>query len=107
MATSSWQAEEELIATAGDGKRLALTVKIGTPIRVGPDEWSCPVAVNGLVDELRPLRGASSLQAMCLATTLARRILEDLVAQGGRPTYRGSDGDFDIEATFSGVGGPA
>jgi hypothetical protein len=107
MTSPDWQAEESLVATDSDGREVSLTIRIGTPVRVGPTEWYCRIAVDGLVDELKPARGASSLQALCLATTLARRLLEAFVARGGTLAYSGAREAFDIQATFSGIGEPA
>lgn len=107
MTSPHWQAEESLVATDKGGTPVAVTIRIGTPVCVGPTEWSCPVAVDGLVNDLRPSRGGSSLQALCLATTLARRLLEDFVARGGTLSYAGAQDAFEIKATFSGIGEPA
>ena len=77
---------------------------IGRPYALSTDEWACPVALTGLQDTLHDVHGASSLQAMCLAASLLRRLLTAFVDDGGSLRHPADGGVFDIAACFSGVG---
>ena len=68
VATTTWLCER-------DGNRLGVTIEIGSPYQCGPEEWACSVALNGLHDKLRDIRGGDALQALCLALRLAFSLL--------------------------------
>lgn len=106
MMTPNWIAEEAIEATLHTGEVLHVRVRIGQPYSASADEWACSVALEGMHDRLRDIHGASSLQALCLATSLARQLLTDFVEDGGSLRYPGRSDEFDIGATFSGVGRP-
>ncbi|WP_104204054.1 DUF6968 family protein [Billgrantia saliphila] len=59
--------------------RFANTVEIGTPYQFGtdPEEWACPVAVHPLHEQLRDTHGDNSIQAHCLAMSLAQQVLAE------------------------------
>ncbi len=61
-----------------------------------PEEWSCPVSVRPLHDQLSDQHGGDSLQALCLAIRLALDLLKDFRAKGGVLLIDGED--FPIEA---------
>jgi len=60
--------------------------------------------MQGLHDRLRDVHGEDSLQALCLALSLARQLLTSFVEDGGRVVYAGTDSDYAIDATFSAIG---
>lgn len=85
-----------------DGRERPVTAAIGLPYR-GTSEWRCPVALDGLHDQLAHAGGEDALQALCLAAWLLRTLLEDVKARGGE--IRHADGsEFSIEANFGRVG---
>jgi hypothetical protein len=56
-----------------------IDVLIGTPYQVWDDQeyaWVCPVEVRPLHPELQEALGSSSLQALCLASSLAFSLLQ-------------------------------
>lgn len=97
-------AEESLIAVRPSGERVPVAAGIGRPYAVGPEEWACPVTLAGLYQTLADVHAGSSLQALCLAASLIRNLLTFFVNDGGRLFYDDGQSEFDINATFSGIG---
>ena len=102
---SKWIAEESLDAIRSGGVPLRVVVRVGAPYRAGADEWACAVAVDGLQGRLRDVHAGSSLQALCLATSLARSIVGGFVEERGQLNYAGTAEAFDVNACFGGLGG--
>ena len=86
------------------GERHQVTVEIGRPYQAPEGEWACPVGMRGFHNSLPDVRGEDSLQALCLAASLVRMLLTGFVADGGRIFFLNSDSEYDLDATFSGVG---
>jgi len=59
-------------------------VMIGKPFEGEDGIWASPVAAEGLFGRLTDIRGSGSLQALCLAISLARKLLEDFIGRGGK-----------------------
>ena len=85
--TVDWIAEVSFLAQLPEGAARPITIRIGRPEQVGPGEWACAVAMEGLHDRLAPVRGADALQALTLAWQLAERLLAGFVERGGRLSY--------------------
>ena len=49
---ASWIATRTLLAVRPDGQELAITLRIGVPYEIAPEEWACPVAIEGLRERL-------------------------------------------------------
>jgi hypothetical protein len=84
--------------------RFEITVQIGTPYQVGtiPEEWACPVSVKPLYKVLHDAHGEGSLQALCLAISLAQDLLQAFRENGGKLTFETGD-EFPLEAYSFGV----
>jgi hypothetical protein len=65
-------------------KRFRITVEVGKPYRVGPHEWACPVGLKGLHQSLPDVHGDDALHALCLAVSLAGRLLQYFKDEGGK-----------------------
>jgi hypothetical protein len=75
----------ELDACWPDGRRDRIRVSVGAPYRDPvPGAWRCPVRLDGLYAELRPIAGEDSLQALTLALGLIHRLLSDVTERGAR-----------------------
>jgi len=79
------------IAVAGDGRVSPLVawnsmpgLRVCRPYRATSGEWRCPVAMSGLEERLPDMAGEDSLQALCMALSTVRVLLEHFVEQGGR-----------------------
>src|ERR1700756_2633514 len=92
-------ASDVFVAQKPGEERVELRVEVGTPWQEEPHVWACPVSVTPLYKKLQEARGDSSLQALCLAVSLARSLLEGFVEDGGHLTYP-SGGAVDLKATF-------
>lgn len=81
-----------------------IRIEIGTPYPVGdsPQEWACPVAVYPLFNTLHDAHGGSSLQALCLAMSLALDLLQGFKDKGGVLFYTPGE-EFPIEAYAFGI----
>jgi len=79
----------DCIPHAGD--RFACIVQIGIPQQAATGEWACSVVMLGLEKRLPDVRGEDSLQAVCLALTLVRRLLTHFVEDGGRILIPGTN----------------
>ena len=102
---TDWIAEEALDAVQKTGEVFALDVRIGKPVQISAHEWKCSVSLQGLYGELHDVHGTTSLQALCLTASLARRLLSHFVQDGGQLRHRGTNEPFDIGASFGNVGG--
>ncbi|MBX3485152.1 hypothetical protein [Phenylobacterium sp.] len=85
-----------------DGTTTPVTIGIGTPYRCTTGEWACPVKLTGLYESLADARGGDSLQALCLALSLAFDLLQDVRDRGGRLSFEGGS-EFPLEAYAFGV----
>ena len=90
----------EIRCIAPDGRAFDVRVVVARPYRAPSGEWRCPVVMAGLQERLPDMAGEDSLQALCMALSTVRMLLEHFVAQGGQMFHRGSQSPFDIAATF-------
>lgn len=82
-----------------NGQKFEIMVEIGQPYRCedSPDQWACPVSLEGLHGHLSDARGLDAVQALCLAVCFAFDILSDFKASGGRLLLR-DGGEVPLEA---------
>ena len=95
----------ELVALHADGRRVPFALRLHAPEEAPTGEWQCTLRLDGLIDELAPVSGDDSLQALCLALLLAARLLRRFIAGGGRLLDPlGGDEDWPLEAYFGWLG---
>ncbi|MGD0948829.1 MAG: hypothetical protein ABSA52_15565 [Candidatus Binatia bacterium] len=87
-----------------NGDRVLVTAEIGRLYDSGAGDWACPVTLRGLYDRLTDIHGVDSLQALCLAASLVRKLLTSFVDDGGRVLHPEDESEVDFNATFSGIG---
>ena len=82
-------ASEKLLAQRPGEQAFEFIIEVGTPYRIAhdPEEWACPISMKPLHYDLRDAHGNSSLQAICLATTLALHLLQEFKQLGGIVRY--------------------
>ena len=90
-------ASSTVVLSSPSGERRLLTVKIGRPYTVDELEARCPVAIDGLDGQYVDIAGNDTLQALGLATRLARTRLEDQLTKGARLTWPGAGEDEDVD----------
>jgi hypothetical protein len=77
-------ATREMLGQRDGGERFSISIRIGGPYRVNDVSWACPIAVEGIDNELADMHGIDSWQALLLAVSLARSRLEHFLETGGR-----------------------
>ena len=95
----------DLLSAGGSKRRIVL--RVGKPYCISPQEWACPVELQGFEPRHPDIRGQTSLQALCLAINLVRLRLKDFVKKGGKllDTTDGSEWSLrDLAATFGEIG---
>lgn len=92
-------ASEKIWAQRPGEDAFEIRIEIGAPYRVGddPEEWACPVELLPLHNRLHAAHGSSSVQALCLALSLALGLLYAFKAKGGAVFYSPGE-DFPFEA---------
>lgn len=86
--------------TYPDGRRVSGCIWIGMPYTVDELQANCSCGIDGLDEQLRPISGNDTLQALLPATRLLAMRLTDFVEKGGRVVYSGTDDEVDLEAYF-------
>lgn len=83
--TNELIASTEFLAKLPDGEPFQVRVEIGRPYLSSedPEEWKCPVSVQGLHPQLPDISGVDSLQSLCLAIRLAFDLLHAFRENGG------------------------
>jgi hypothetical protein len=79
----SYIATRTIVGTTESRGTFDIRICIGMPFEFGPDEWACPVALEGLHVSLGAPHGEDSFQALMLAQKLARQLLTYFVEDGG------------------------
>ena len=77
-------ASRKLKAVDANGKAFDLQIVIGLPFEVSPDEWACPVSLEGLFKHRGSVFGVDSLQALLLAIKFVKDLLQDFDQKGGK-----------------------
>jgi hypothetical protein len=94
----------ELIALHTDGQRVPFALRLNAPEEAFTGEWQCVLRLDGLFDDLAPVSGDDSVQALCLALLLAAQLLRRFVASGGRLLDPLGGEDWPLEAYFGWLG---
>ena len=68
-------ASTEFIAVDPTGDQQTVTIEVAKPYRVDKNEYACPISMKGLLDDLSPIRGGDSFQALALALGFIRHQL--------------------------------
>lgn len=87
VADPSFIASEELVWLKADGSEVKLIAMVGIPYKVDEDLFRCPVELVGLDERYPDIAGGSSMQALCLATSLLATRLRHLLDDGERLVY--------------------
>lgn len=93
-------AEKDLVGIYPTGEKMIIKIRIGRPYPVEEGNWACPVAIPGLYDKLRDIRGVDSFQALVLALSLARSLLEAFVEDGGRLLWPNTEEEAVLSELF-------
>jgi hypothetical protein len=83
VTSKDWIATQRLVAVDKGGRKRVVSIRIGKPYRVTKQGWACPVD-SGILGRHSDARGVDSFQALCLAISLVRALVEDFLEKGGR-----------------------
>lgn len=103
MPGTLWIASSDLLCVRPDGTELHVVARLASPRRRSDGVWISAFAVDEL-HEAQEMAGEDSLQALCMATSMIRALLERFIAQGGQVLSPDDRSDFPIEATFGLMG---
>lgn len=104
-----WMVNQDVICVKPDGSEHLVRLRVGCPYQTASGQWACPVDTGGLYNHLPDIVGVDSLQALCLALSLIRKLLEHFLDAGGTilDTDNRSKCDMSgLAATFGGIGAP-
>jgi hypothetical protein len=97
--------ESNYVLEFANKKQTPITVRIGKPYRASAKSWACAVAMQGLLKSMTDVEGQDALQALCLALSVVRQVLEHFVNDGGRVLLPGTGTSVPLASTFGTVGG--
>lgn len=83
----SFIASKELLWLKADGSEIKLIARVGVPYEAECGQFRCPVELAGLDGRYPDIAGGSSMQAICLATSLLATRLRHLLEDGERLVY--------------------
>ena len=66
-----------------NGEQRPVRLRLGKPYFTPDCHWACPIELSGFEPRYPDVRGADSMQALCLAISLVRKRLEDFLEKGG------------------------
>lgn len=93
-------ARRELIGVSASGKRFAISIEIGKPVaaREPNENWQCELSITPpLMHRAINVGGYDSMQALCLAISLAHFHLREFLESGGRLLYPDTGEEFTLE----------
>jgi hypothetical protein len=98
-----WIASSDLVCVYPDGTQVHVVARLASPTRRRDGTWASTFVVEGLHDA-QEMTGEDSLQALCMAMSMVRALLERFEAQGGTVLDAETLSPFPIEATFGLMG---
>ena len=93
-------AERELVGDSPKKGRFRVVLRIGRPYRSSDVDWACPVSLEGLRFRLADVHGVDSFQALMLALSLMRSLLEGFVEEGGKLSWPENGEQVSVDSLF-------
>ncbi len=93
--------ERALGGVKDTGDRFPINLRVGKPYPVTDEEWACAVELDGLYTSLHDQHGIDSFQSFMLALKLARELLEDFIAKGGKLFSACEDSEINVDTLFT------
>ena len=97
---TQWLASRTIVAVKNDGQQVPVTLRLGQPYEVSPEEWACPVAMEGLHERLHDVHGIDAWQAIQLAQSLLAQLLDHIVEAGGHLLCHDPPGPVELSELF-------
>lgn len=92
-----------LVVLESDIERSALAA-VGRPYQAATGEWRCAVELSGLHERLADMAGQDSLQALCMAASMLRNLLEAVREKGGDVLHPSDRSECQLDAIFGRLG---
>jgi hypothetical protein len=103
MPGTLWIASSDLLCVHPDGTEVHVVARLASPTRRADGLWVSTFVVDSLHDA-QDMTGEDSLQALCMAMSMIRALLERFIEQGGRVLSPEDGTEFPIDATFGLMG---
>ena len=84
-------AGREFEVRRAEGDPVKVVIAVGPPIKQSTGEWTCEVEAAGLFERLPAARGVDALQAVVMALSLLRTLLEAEVERGAHLCWPGGE----------------
>ena len=84
LSEPNYIAMEQLIWMRRDGGQVDVVARVGLPYPADDGNWACPAELHGVDPRYPDVCGASSMQALSLATALVATRLGHLLERGER-----------------------
>lgn len=93
-------AERVIYAVTKTGDGFEIHLAVGQPYQIHPGNWACPVALDGLHEQLPDLHGENSWQALMLAIRLAKLFLVFFLQDGGKLYWEKGSEEITLNEIF-------
>jgi hypothetical protein len=103
MPGTLWIASSDLLCVYPDGTEVHVVARLASPTRRRDGTWVSAFVVDGFYEK-QEMVGVDSLQALCMAMSMIRALLERFLAQGGRVLTPEDGTGFPLDATFGLMG---
>jgi hypothetical protein len=103
MPGTLWIASADLLCVHADGTEVHTVARLASPTRRADGLWVSAFALDD-IHAPQEMAGEDSLQALCMAMSMIRALLERFVAQDGRVLSPEDRSPFPIDATFGLIG---
>jgi hypothetical protein len=98
--TPKWLASRAIVIMAPDGKQTPVTLRIGIPYELSPEEWACPLAMEGFQERFHDIHGVDAWQALQLVQNLQAQLLGYFIQDGGTILCHEPPEPIDLEDLF-------
>jgi len=95
-----WLAARTIIAIEPNSTERMITLRVGIPLEVSPDEWVCACTMDGYHENLGPIHGVDAWQAIQLAFNLQHQLLGYLAEKGTKFIYAESREPLELVELF-------
>ena len=101
MSSAKSLASRSVLAVKSSGERFTITLAIGFPYEVTPEQWACSVALHGLHSQIGDVHGIDAWQVIRLAYGFIAQLLGYFVEEGGRLYWPETEEPLEFSELFS------
>ena len=93
-------AERVVALVPAVGHRKLVSLKVGRPRLTNAGSWACPVVADGLFNNLAPIHGEDSWQAMLLAQQFLLNLLKTELEKGAQLLWPNEPKPMSLDQLF-------